>query len=285
MTTWEWIALAVLSVLLWGYFVEPNWFRIRRVTISGQTKLKKPITILHLSDIHFVKNIGIKRFFFQKLSMMNPDLIFVTGDVIDQNAGIDTAARFLSGLRARYGSYLVLGNHDYYDYSAMDNFRYHLVLQKRTVRRNDVSRFVQTMKDVGIRVLINESEAVDVHGNRLTICGTDDPVTRKPDFDGTFRNVTDDTFNILLTHQPDAVLKMGDRRADLICSGHTHGGQVRIPFFGPFYCDTKLPKHYVAGLNEYNGMNVFVSRGMGAGRYLTPRLACRPEAVLIELRP
>ena len=121
----------LVVALLWAFFVEPNWPRLRRITVRGQRKLKTPITILHLSDIHFVKDLGCKRFFFQKLSVLNPDLIFLTGDIIDHDEGIATAVQTLSGLRARYGTFLVLGNHDYYDYRTIDNFRYHLGLGKR----------------------------------------------------------------------------------------------------------------------------------------------------------
>src|SRR3990167_6014376 len=133
-----WIAGGLALILFWAFFVEPNWPRLRRIKITGQKKLHKPITILHLSDIHFTKNEGSKRAFFQRLSMLNPDLIFLTGDIIDNNDGIDTAARVISGLRARYGTFLVLGNHDYYDYHVFDNIRYHLGLGKTSIHRNHV---------------------------------------------------------------------------------------------------------------------------------------------------
>ena len=280
-----WTLSVLLMILFWASFIEPRWYRLRRITIRGQKKVRKPITILHLSDIHFVKEEGSKRGFFQKLSMLNPDLIFLTGDIIDNDEGIKTAARVLSGLRARYGTFLVLGNHEYYDYRMIDNLRYHLGLGKTAIHRNNVPQFVSEMKRIGIHVLVNESTKLQVHGTQVLIGGTDDPVTQKIDFERALHGLSPETLNILLIHQLDGILKLSHHGVNLVFSGHTHGGQIRIPFLGPIMCDTKLPRRYVEGLHTYQDMTVFVSRGLGAGRTLFPRLACRPEAVLFEVIP
>jgi len=280
-----WILGILVLLILWSFLVEPNWPRLRRVTIRGQRKLKRPITILHLSDIHFVGKEGSKRRFFQRLSMLNPDLIFITGDVIDDDQGIDTAARLISGLRARYGTYLVLGNHEYYNYFILDNLRYHAGLGKTSSHRNDVSKFVSEMKRIGVHVLINESTQLEVHGTPVFIGGTDDPVTQTVDFERALHGLSPRTLNILLIHHLDGLLKLSHHGPDLVFAGHTHGGQIRIPLLGPLFCETKLPRRYVEGLHPYQGMTVFVSRGLGAGRTIFPRLACRPEAVLFELTP
>ncbi len=282
---WLGVVGILIVLILWAFFIEPNWPRLRRVTIRGQKKIKKPITALHLSDIHFVKNEGSKRHFFQKLSMLNPDLIFLTGDIIDNDEGIETATRVLSGLRAHYGTFLVLGNHDYYDYQTIDNIRYHLGLGKTAIHRNNVSRFVSEMKRIGVHVLVNESIKLQVHGTPVLIGGTDDPVTQKIDFERALHGLSPETLNILLIHQLDGLLKLSHHGVDLVFSGHTHGGQIRIPLLGPVVCDTKLPRRYVEGLHAYQDMAVFVSRGLGAGRTLFPRFACRPEAIFFEIQP
>ena len=283
MIIWWGAVIGFLVALFWASFIEPNWYRLRRITIRGQKKIKHPITILHLSDIHFTKKEGSKRGFFQKLSMLNPDLIFLTGDIIDDDEGIETAVRLISGLRARYGTFLVLGNHDYYDYQWIDNVRYHLGLTRTAIHRNNVPRYVSEMKKIGVHVLINESVKLQVHGNPVLIGGTDDPVTQKIDFERALHGLSPETLNILLIHQLDGLLKLSHRGVDLAFAGHTHGGQVRIPFLGPIVCDTKLPRRYVEGLHTYQGMTVFVSRGLGAGRTLFPRFACRPEAIFFEV--
>ena len=272
-------------VILWSFFVEPNWYRLRQVKVTGQKKVRKPITILHLSDIHFVKKEGSKRSFFQRLSMLNPDLIFLTGDIIDNDEGIETAARLISGLRARYGTFLVLGNHEYFDYYIGDSVRYHLGLGKTSAHRNNVSRFISEMQRVGVHVLVNESMKLNVHGTPILISGTDDPVTQKIDFERTLRGLSPETLNILLIHHLDGLLKLSHHGIDLVFAGHTHGGQIRVPLLGPVVCETKLGRRYVAGLHTYKGMTIFVSRGLGASRTLFPRLACRPEAIFFEVLP
>lgn len=276
------LALAA-ALFCWAFLVEPNWPRLRKIKVTAKKKLKESFTILHLSDIHFTGTIGLKHYFFQRLSMLNPDLIVITGDVIDNDEGIDSAARYLSGLRARYGTFLVLGNHDYYDYQLVDNIRYYFGLKKISLHRNHCDRLVEAMKRIGIRVLVNESVEVNIRGSRVFIGGTDDPVTGHADYEAALRGMKADTFNLLLTHQLDGVLRFQRRDADLILSGHTHGGQIRIPFVGPVVCDTRLPRRYVDGMRLYEGMPVFVSRGLGSGRHLRPRFACRPEAVWIEV--
>lgn len=277
--------VTTVLILVWMSFIEPHWYVLKKIKIGNQKKLRKPISILHLSDIHFVKNPGSKRRFFQKLSMLNPDLIFLTGDIIDNNDGINTAVQMISGLRARYGTFLVLGNHEYYDYGWLDSIRYHLGLGKTTVTRNNVPRFIAELKKIGVHVLVNEPMKLEVHGTPTFIAGTDDPVTQRIDLERALHGMNPHSLNILLVHHLDAILKLSHHGIDFAFAGHTHGGQIRLPFLGPLVCETQLPRQYVEGLHQYKGMTVFVSRGLGAGRSLFPRFFCRPEAIFFELTP
>lgn len=281
---WVWAAaMCVGGLLAWAFFVEPTWYRLRRINITGQKKLHKPITVLHLSDVHFQKKEGPKKRFFQKLSMLNPDLVFLTGDIIESDDGIDTAVQLISGIRARYGMFLVPGNHEYYDYHWVDTLRYYLRLSNTAVTRNRFDLFVSKLREIGVKVLVNESVKLEVHGNHVWIGGTDDPVTQKVDFNRTLEGMGPQTYNILLTHHLDSLLKLHHHGIDIVFAGHTHGGQIQIPFLGPMVCEIKLPRRFVDGLNHYKGMITFVSRGVGTGRLLKPRFACRPEAILFEL--
>ena len=278
-----WIGIVLLGIAIWSILIEPHWYRFRRMKLRIPGKLKTAVTILHLSDMHFTKRVGLKKLFFQKLAMLNPDLIFITGDTIESDAGIETAVRWISGLRARYGIFLVPGNHEYYDYRLMDHIRYHMGVSKISVHRNDSKRFFEAVKRVGVKVLIDESIELSVHGNALFISWTDDPLTQKVDFKRTFKGITPERLNILLTHHLDCITQLPTKDVDLVFSGHTHGGQIRLPVIGPVFSGLKLPRCYVDGLNQYEGMTIFVSRGLGAGKYCLPRIACRPEAVLFEV--
>lgn len=275
----------LILIVLWTIFVEPNWFKIRKIKVSLPKKVKKPITILHLSDSHFAKDAGIKKHFFQRLSMLNPDLIFVTGDTLENDEGIETAVRLLSGLRARYGTFLILGNHDYYDYRLKDVLLYHAGVSKISNYRNNTAKFISELKKIGVTVLVNQSVRLEVHGNSVFIGGTDDPLTQHVDFERIFHDMKPNSLNLLLAHGLDCLLKLSHHGLDFVFAGHTHGGQLRFPLLGPIFCDSKLPRKFIDGLHEYKGMKTFVSRGLGASRLTFPRLLCRPEAVWFELLP
>ena len=118
----------------------------------------------------------------KRVSMLNPDLIFLTGDIIDHDDGIETAVQTISGLRARYGSFLVLGNHDYYDYRTVDKIKYHLGLGKTAINRNNIECFVASLRKINVHVLMNSNVNLQVDGNPVFIEGTDDPVTQQIDF-------------------------------------------------------------------------------------------------------
>jgi hypothetical protein len=279
------IAAGFVFIILWAFFVEPNWYRFKRIKVHIPKKIHKPFSILHLSDIHFCKNGGAKKRFFQRLSMLNPDLIFVTGDTIDNDEGIETATRTLSGLRARYGTFLILGNHDYFDYHWKDVFLYNFGVTRLASHRNNIEHLITEMKRIGINVLVNQAAKVEVHGNPVLIGGTNDPMTQRIDFEKTLHGLGPNTLNILLTHHLDSVLKLSHRGVDMVFAGHTHGGQIRIPLLGSIVCEIKLPRRYIGGLHRFKDMITFVSRGLGASRLTFPRFACRPEAVWFDMLP
>ncbi len=276
-----------IFLILFGYaaFIEPKWFRIRRVSIKSRRKIPRSFKILHLSDIHFWKPGAFKDNFLKRLDSLNPDLICVTGDIIDNDEGIDCAAKVLGAMKAPAGKFAVLGNHDYYDYHLFDNVRYHLRITKKGSAVNNVKLLRERLQAAGIRVLVNEGEAVSWGGLNLFISGTDDPITQYVDFPKAFRGMKLDSFNLLLTHVVDSVVDMKERNIDLVLSGHTHGGQIRLPGVGGYVFDFRLPRRYIDGLNYFENIPVYVSRGVGSGRMLTPRFLCRPEAILLTIEP
>ncbi len=279
------ILLGLFAILFWAVSIEPNWYRLKKIRIHLPKKVKKPFTILHLSDTHFIGNAGSKKRFFQELSMLNPDLVCLTGDVIDNDGGIETATRLLSGIRARYGSFFILGNHDYYDYRLKDVLLYNAGITRKSSVRNNTSKFTAELKKIGVTTVINQSVKLEVHGNPVVLGGTDDPLTQRVDFERTLHDMKPGSVNILLTHSLDSILKLSHHGIDLILAGHTHGGQLRVPFLGPIFCESKLPRRFIDGLHDYKGIRTLVSRGLGASRLTFPRFCCRPEAILIELLP
>ncbi|PIQ85091.1 MAG: hypothetical protein COV74_10870 [Candidatus Omnitrophica bacterium CG11_big_fil_rev_8_21_14_0_20_45_26] len=272
-----------VGVFLYALLIEPRWFRLRRIKVCTKKKIPRDFTILHLSDTHFIDNNESKRRFLMSLNSLQPDFICVTGDIIDNNDGIEPAVEILSQMQARIGKFAVLGNHDYWDYHIGDNLRYHLFGEKRPLHQNDIERFCRRLTASGVTVLRDEKKNVSFDGMTIRISGTEDPVTQQMNFHRTFADLNEEVFHLLLTHVLDVLVQIPKVPVDLVLAGHTHGGQVRLPFIGGFMCGFQMPRRYLEGFHEMNGYVMCVSRGMGATRTLIPRFFCRPEAILIEV--
>jgi hypothetical protein len=133
-------------------------------------------------------------------------------------------------------------------------------------------------------VLFNETAEVNVEGKPVLIHGLDDPTTGRADLLKAMKNFDPKKINILLTHTVDAFLDIGENEIDLSFSGHSHGGQVRLPFIGPIIVHTSMGRPYAAGIFELKGATCCVSRGMNASRFLRMRLLCPPEAILLTVQ-
>lgn len=280
----NWIFLFLIIFSVWGFLIEPNWYRLRRISVPSSGKIQAPITILHLSDLHLHgKPNFFTKMFLQQISVLNPDLIVFTGDIIDNDGGIEPALKFVSGLRARYGIFMVPGNHEYYDYRFSDHIEYHLGKSHTSKHKNDTTRFLDGLRSLGVHILINQNIKVNVRGSDILIMGVNDPLTQEVDLKSTLNGISGKTFNLFLTHHLDILPELEGKGINLALAGHTHGGQIRLPVVGPILTGTKLPRHFAAGLNQYADFKLFVTHGLGAGRLSFPRMNCRPEAVWVEV--
>lgn len=281
------------------------------------------LTILHLSDFHLRSNFkGRKLYkFVSGLKDLKVDFIFITGDLIDQDTNIESLGSMLAPLDARYGKYAVLGVHDYYNKTFYE-FAKNMVRRKRKYRKgNDISLLVKKLKNIGIEVLRNQNRKVKINtgGIRsIEIIGVDDPMIKKSNirkamkglnFGGNleipkksdFKRSYKDTFSLkqenihsvnkkskirlVLIHTPDpsSIIELVQRGADIILSGHTHGGQVRLPFVGALISGCKLKARFAGGLFYFKRLVLYVTRGLGEGKYSQFRFYCQPEASLIRI--
>lgn len=280
------VIFVVLGLAVWGFVVEPRWLRIRRVAIRAKRPLARPITVLHLSDTHFPLYDSVLRRFFHRLSSLEPDLVVITGDIIENNDGIRPCAEAVAKLKPRYGIYAVLGNHDHYEYGLKEAVGFLWGGRFFPHKRNDVAALKQELSRVGCRVLVNERVELALDGSRVSLIGLDDPVTRQADVDKAFKNANDADVNLLLTHTLDVLPQLDGRSVDLALSGHTHGGQFSIPFFGalPFKSHSRMGRKYMAGLSRYGETVTYTSRGLGMGKFAPFRLFCRPESILYSIQ-
>src|SRR3972149_1111619 len=287
---------------------------------TGENKSNEPIlTILHLSDFHLRKNSkGKKMFkFVQGLARLNVDFIFITGDLIGSNSSIEYMIEMLSPLRAKLGKYAVFGVHDHYDKALIEFVKNMFKRKKRYRKENDIGYMVRRLKDIGIEVLINESRRVEINSNGIysvEIIGLDDPIVKKIDIIKAFSHIdpvnklepieksdhrevfrlrekkihkinSRGKLRIVIVHTPDtdSIINLAREKTDMIFSGHTHGGQVRLPLIGAVISGCKIKTKFASGLFYFKNLILYVTRGLGEGKYSQFRFHCQPEASLVRI--
>ncbi len=268
---------------LWANKVELHAFQINRHDVTLRRVLAVPLKILHLSDIHFARpNLLLSRFFSQ-LAGEEFDLIVLTGDIIDCEEGIHTCVDDLKKLKAKHGFFAVFGNHDYYDYQLKDVFCHDFPGQTYPQTLNPTDVLQRALEGIGVKVLRNQTFETQVGDVSILVHGLDDPTTGHASIRETLKNYDPEKVNLLLTHSIDAFMDVGENEIDLSFSGHSHGGQVCLPLWGPILTHTMLGRAYAAGIVSLKGAVCSVSRGLGYGRCMPFRLLCPPEAVVLNV--
>jgi uncharacterized protein len=244
------------------------------VLLRGLPRPFDGLRIAQLSDLHF-SGLVQERYLAKCVEMTNalePDLVFLTGDYVTMEGWsrradttrdyIEPLPEILGDLQGRAGRFAVLGNHD-------------VTVNPRAVTR--------ALTQAGIRVLRDERVALTRAGERLPIVGLADFGTQYVDQEKAFSGIPPDEPALILMHNPDLFGIGMDHRNGLIFAGHTHGGQVRIPFLGPVYVPSRFGTRYLFGRFEKGDLCMLVNRGLGVIRYRI-RLNCRPEITLVTLR-
>ncbi|WP_053362008.1 metallophosphoesterase [Bacillus sp. FJAT-27251] len=258
-----------------GYYyaheIEPKLLEITRHTI--QSPLLPPgfdgLKIVQFSDTHVGFQYTLEQLgkLITKINSLDPDLIFFSGDLIDDPYGYGDAAQIiemLSSLRAVLGKYAVYGNHDHGGYGS--------------------DLYKRIMEEAGFTLLLNEARPVSLlDGSTIHIAGVDDSMLGKPDVAAAIQGIPQDSFKILLSHAPDLADSAAGFNIQLQLSGHSHGGQVQIPFYGPLV----TPPHaeiYPEGFYEVGAskMKLYVNRGLGTTR-LPFRFLSKPELTIFTL--
>jgi predicted MPP superfamily phosphohydrolase len=261
--------------------------------------------------------------FVRSLSSYNPDFIFITGDLVEKDIYFDYLIKMLEGLNAKAGKYAVFGVHDYYNKTPAEFLKNMVKRKREYRLKNDVSSLISKLSGIGIKVLRNErvSHALSPDFS-INITGLEDSIIDKTDIDKAFRkygkeygkekilyktgNCQEDTINknlfelgrenvhnlndnqkieICLTHTPDMDLfgRFVENGVDIVLAGHTHGGQVRLPGIGAIIAGCNISSKYASGLFYFKKFVLYVSRGLGEGRYSPFRFYCPPEVSVIKV--
>lgn len=242
-----WVCLGNLTIGVTRYKLKSN-------------KLNDDIKIVQISDLH---NTNWGYTLIKKVKKEKPDLIVITGDLLDYyEPNIDVVKYLLQELKSLCPIYYVTGNHEGYS--------------------ENLKLFLDFLKEMGIFVLENKSVYIN---EKIKLIGINDP-----SIDG-FENINvvlkkekeKDKYNIVLCHRPELFEKYVKSDVDLVITGHAHGGQFRIPFIGGIYVPNQgiFPK-YDAGLFKKENTTMVVSRGLGNSVFPI-RINNRPELVVIEI--
>lgn len=264
LTRWR-IAFLILSffalgIAIYAYKIEPFNIEVTHHRIAAP--LQTPLKIAHLSDLHTYGIGQREQKMFAVLEQEKPDLIVVTGDSISDSSGFAGCLDVLKRLQAPMGVWIVVGNHE--NWAARD-------------MKKDYGSFKNYYESAGAKFLYNSNIKIR---DDLWLIGLDDAMTGTPEVDKAFAGVPDGVCKITLFHSPTTFDDVAGK-CDLAFAGHSHGGQVRLPFIKPLWLPAKCGA-YDEGWFERDGSKMYVSRGLGTS-LLPVRFNCRPEIAIITL--
>lgn len=259
-----------LLLLAYGVFIEPAQLVINRqyLRLPHWSPALNHLKVAVVSDLH----VGTLHNTVERLhnivatvNEQEPDLIFLLGDFVashGRKASLEpqTFVHELGGLKARYGVYCVLGNHDWW------------------YNGEDVRSKLQTTP---IHVLENSAEKVDINGTPLWIAGLADEWTRVADMRSALNKIPTGAPCVMLMHNPDMFPEVPDT-VSLALAGHTHGGQVALPIVGPPIVPSRFNGRYARGLIVEGGKHLFVTSGIGTS-VLPIRIGVPPEICVLDL--
>ncbi len=283
------ILLAICGVaaacVAYGALVERRAYRVvRRDLAILPADGPEEVTVLHLSDLHFLRRDGRKAGFLG--SLPRSDLTVVTGDLLAEPEAVETAVAAVRATRGTEASWFVLGSNDYFAPRPMNPLLYFLPVQRRPRRRVQRGRSNEMRSMLvadGWRDLTNVRDEVAVNGLQIELVGLDDAHIRRQDLRVAPRRAPS-RFGIGVTHSPDPAPELAACGYRFILAGHTHGGQVRMPFVGALVTNSQLPRRLVSGLIRMGDSFMHVSPGLGTGKYAPFRFLCPPEVTLVQLR-
>lgn len=262
------LATILVGSYLYARYIEPNLLMVNREKLES-SYLQSPLKIVFFGDTHlgeFNDNDQLDRIV-AKINAENPDLVIFTGDLIgssgDFTADPEAIAQSLGQIQATYAKVAVIGNHEY---ALLDQYNYE-----------------DLMEAGGFTVLVDDW--LDITELNVRLLGLDDVYRGNPDTTLT-DEALDGSYNILITHEPDIVDKMASDQVQLVLAGHTHGGQISLPYL----TEKILPangKKYVKGLFSIGSegqTKLFVTKGTGMTK-LPFRFMNVPEIVAIEVSP
>ncbi|MBE5103976.1 metallophosphoesterase [Bacillus thuringiensis] len=251
-------------------YIEPYTLSFTQHTLKSQLIPTSfhGMKILQFSDLHLGYYFSLQHLsqIVSKINAANPDIVLFTGDLIDNyQTYTDTpfVASILKNIQAPFGKFAIYGNHDHGGYGT--------------------EYYDHIMRESGFELLQNREKRIRLLDNsEISIFGLDDILLGKPRIKETLRHAQQHIYTIVLVHEPDIASQIATYPIDLQLSGHSHGGQVQIPFLGAIITPS-LAKQYVEGLYNIQDLTLYVNRGLGRTR-VPFRFMAKPEITLFTLQ-
>ena len=255
------ILLIGVLIILYSHFIGTKGLVIREYKVSNK-KIPDSFDgtkIVHFSDLHYGSTIKIKEVknLVDQINSLKPDIVVFTGDLIEEsynisNDEIKELTNELNRIESNLGKYFINGNHDVQD------------------------AYSKIISNINFKDLNNKNEIIYYNDNiPIRIVGLDDYLKHTINIDEAFNYEDDDYYTILIVHEPDVIDKLKDKNIDLILAGHSHNGQIRLPFIGSIYTPEGAKKYYDEKY-ELNNTTMFISGGIGTSS-VTFRLLCKPS--------
>jgi predicted MPP superfamily phosphohydrolase len=247
--------------VLYGLFIEPYWLEITHVRLAT-AKLRQGscIRIAHISDIHSDPVKRLEDTLPEAIAKEKPDIIVFTGDAINSPDGLSNFRECLTKIAKIAPTYVVKGNWDSWYFRSLERF-----------------------KGTGAVELEGTPMLAEVRNQHIWLTGL--PIGSRASLESTVAGTPDGEYRVFCFHYPDFVAAASKCKIDLVLSGHTHGGQIALPFYGAIITLAQTGKQYESGLHQFNGTYIYTNRGIGmeGGKAPRVRFCARPELTIIDI--
>jgi predicted MPP superfamily phosphohydrolase len=283
------VALTGAAGLFYATVIERHAFVLRRFDVPVLAPGSSPIRLLHISDLHLLPRQHRKIAYVQALGELKPDIVINTGDTLSSADGIPAIMGALDPLLGYPGAF-VPGNNDYFAPTPKNPLRYFSPTKPVPTGANlPWGELASSFSLAGWVDLTHRREAVAIGGQRIALAGTDDPHLGRARYELIAGPADSDAVvRIGVMHSPEPALltEFAADGYDLVLAGHTHGGQVRIPFGPAIVTNCGIDVRRARWLHAWDSRMYFhVCAGLGSSPYMPIRFACRPEASLLTLVP
>jgi predicted MPP superfamily phosphohydrolase len=287
------LSLLGLGVAGIGYasVIERNWFRLRRFDVPVLEPGQRPVRVLQISDLHLTPGRTRLVNWVRSLDALNPDLVVNTGDTLAHPDAVPAYLHAVEPLLARPGLF-VYGSNDLYAPRPKNPARY-LWRSSKTDRRQHIPNLPWTELGAGMTAagwldMNNTTARIKVGDLDVFVGGIHDSHINRDRYDmiaGPAPAEADLRLGVMHSPEPSNMSRFAADAYQLLLAGHTHGGQLCIPFYGALVTNCGIDRARVKGLNRHESAWLHVSAGLGTSPYAPARFSCPPEATLLTLVP